>query len=39
LRWERADRPADFAPTSSPEAVAQIARWLEQAGTEPAGAR
>jgi len=39
LRWEHADRAADFAPTSSPEAVAQIAGWLEQAGTAPAGAR
>jgi mono/diheme cytochrome c family protein len=38
LRWERVDRAADFAPTSSPESLAQIARWLDEAGTEPAGA-
>jgi cytochrome d ubiquinol oxidase subunit I len=38
LRWERDDRPAGFAPSSSPEALAQIARWLDEAGTEPAGA-
>jgi cytochrome bd ubiquinol oxidase subunit I len=37
LRWERADRPAGFAATTSPEAVRQVARWLDEAGTEPAG--
>lgn len=38
LRWERDGRPAAFAATSSPEALAQIARWLDEAGTEPMGA-
>ena len=38
LRWEHGARAASFAPTSSPETLAQIARWLDEAGTEPAGA-
>jgi len=41
LRWEHAGRPATFAETvsaASPETLAQIARWLDEAGTEPAGA-
>jgi hypothetical protein len=38
LRWERDGRPAGFLASSSPEAVAQIARWLDEAGTAPAGA-
>jgi cytochrome bd-type quinol oxidase subunit 1 len=38
LRWEHAERPAGFAPTSSPEHVAEIARWLDEAGTAPADA-
>lgn len=38
LRWERAGRPADFAATSSPAALAQVARWLDEAGSEPMGA-
>jgi cytochrome d ubiquinol oxidase subunit I len=37
LRWERSDRPAGFAPTTSPDALAQIARWLDEVGIEPAG--
>jgi cytochrome bd ubiquinol oxidase subunit I len=38
LRWERDDRPAQLAPPASPETLAQIARWLDEAGTQPAGA-
>ncbi len=38
LRWEHAGRAAAFTPTSSPEALAQIARWLDEVGTEPTGA-
>ena len=38
LRWEHAGRPAAFAaPAASPEVLAQIARWLDEAGTAPAG--
>jgi len=38
LRWERDGRPATpaAAPASS-ETLAQIARWLDEAGTAPAG--
>src|SRR6185503_8814935 len=32
LRWEHAERPAAFAPTTSAETLAQIARWLDEAG-------
>lgn len=38
LRWEHGARAASFAPTSSPESLAEIARWLDEVGTEPAGA-
>ncbi len=38
LRWEHAERPAAFPATTSPETLAQIARWLDEAGTQPAGA-
>jgi cytochrome bd-type quinol oxidase subunit 1 len=38
LRWEHADRPAGFAPTTTPADLAQIARWLDEAGTQPMGA-
>jgi mono/diheme cytochrome c family protein len=38
LRWEHKGRAASFAPTSSPEALAQIARWLDEAGTQASGA-
>jgi hypothetical protein len=38
LRWEHGGRAAGFTPTSSPDALAQIARWLDEAGTEPTGA-
>ncbi len=41
LRHEQDDhgeRPAPFAPSASPETLAQIARWLDEAGTGPAGA-
>lgn len=38
LRWERDGRPAvAAAPPTSPEILAQIARWLDEAGTSPAG--
>jgi cytochrome bd ubiquinol oxidase subunit I len=38
LRWERDGRPAPpAAATASPEILAQIARWLDEAGTAPAG--
>ena len=38
LRWERDGRPATPAAASaSPEILAQIARWLDEAGTAPAG--
>jgi hypothetical protein len=38
LRWEHGARPAAFFPTTTPHALAQIARWLDEAGTEPTGA-
>jgi mono/diheme cytochrome c family protein len=38
LRWEHGERSAAFAATASPETLAQIARWLDEVGTEPAGA-
>ncbi|MBC7978884.1 MAG: cytochrome c [Myxococcales bacterium] len=38
LRWEHGGRAVTFTPTSSPEALAQIARWLDEVGTEPTGA-
>jgi predicted nucleic acid-binding Zn-ribbon protein len=41
LRWEHGERsgqPAALASSASPETLAQIARWLDEAGTEPAGA-
>ena len=38
LRWERDDRPAGFAATTGPDSLAQIARWLDEAGIAPAGA-
>lgn len=42
LRWEHGERPASFAPgasdTGSPDTLAQIARWLDEVGTAPAGA-
>ena len=38
LRWEHAGHPAGFVPTTSAAHVAEIARWLDEAGTEPAGA-
>ena len=38
LRWERDGRPATpAAALASPEILAQIARWLDEAGTAPAG--
>ena len=39
LRWEHGERaaPAAAAPASA-DTLAQIARWLDEAGTEPAGA-
>jgi mono/diheme cytochrome c family protein len=37
LRWERDGRPATPAAPASPEILAQIARWLDEAGTAPAG--
>jgi cytochrome bd ubiquinol oxidase subunit I len=38
LRWERDDRPAGFTATTRAESLAAIARWLDEAGTAPAGA-
>jgi cytochrome d ubiquinol oxidase subunit I len=38
LRWEHVDRPPGFVASSSPAALAQIAHWLDEAGTQPAGA-
>jgi len=38
LRWERGERLTGFAASSSSDTLAQIARWLDEAGTEPAGA-
>jgi cytochrome bd-type quinol oxidase subunit 1/mono/diheme cytochrome c family protein len=38
LRWEHGERPPAFAATASPATLAQIARWLDEVGTEPAGA-
>jgi cytochrome bd-type quinol oxidase subunit 1 len=37
-RDEHGEQPAAFAASASPETLAQIARWLDEAGTEPAGA-
>jgi hypothetical protein len=39
LRWERDGRPTRIAAMApDPDTLAQIARWLDEAGTEPAGA-
>jgi len=38
LRWEHGERPATFASNTSPETLAQIGRWFDEAGTQPAGA-
>jgi len=38
LRWEHGERPSAFASNTSPEILAQIARWLDEVGTQPAGA-
>jgi cytochrome bd ubiquinol oxidase subunit I len=39
LRWEHGGRSAGFAlaASASPETLAQIARWLDEAGTAPMG--
>jgi len=42
LRWEHGERAAPAAAAAaaaaSADTLAQIARWLEEVGTEPAGA-
>lgn len=38
VRWETAGRPSTWPESASPEVVADIARWLEEAGTGPASA-
>jgi hypothetical protein len=41
LRWEHAGRSAvapSLSAAASPETLAQIARWLDEAGTAPSGA-
>ena len=39
LRWEHGERPAGVCRAARrPRRLAQIARWLDEAGTEPAGA-
>jgi cytochrome bd ubiquinol oxidase subunit I len=38
LRWERGDADAELARETPPETLAQIARWLDEVGTAPAGA-
>jgi hypothetical protein len=42
LRWERGEQPPGFAPSTSSstssDPLAQIARWLDEVGTAPAGA-
>jgi cytochrome d ubiquinol oxidase subunit I len=38
LRWEHGGRSAAFDASSSPEALVQIARWLDEVGIAPAGA-
>jgi cytochrome d ubiquinol oxidase subunit I len=35
LRWEAAGRPAEWPENHDAAARAQVARWLEEAGTEP----
>ena len=38
LRWERDGRPATRAAVApGADTLAQIARWLDEAGTAPAG--
>lgn len=36
LRWELAGAPARWPTTDDPDVRAQIARWLDEAGTDPA---
>lgn len=39
IRWESAGRPASWQlPSDSADALAQIARWMDEAGTRPADA-
>ena len=38
LRWELADSPRAWAASAEPVDLAQIQRWLDEAGTKPAGA-
>jgi cytochrome bd ubiquinol oxidase subunit I len=38
LRWERAGAPAAWPDHADPVVLAQIARWLDEAGTTPAAA-
>ena len=37
LRWETAGTPASWPTSEDPATLAQIAAWLEQVGTAPAG--
>jgi mono/diheme cytochrome c family protein len=36
IRWERANRPAHWSESSDPATLAEIARWLDEAGTASA---
>jgi len=33
IRWEHAERPASWAASADPDTLAQIARWLDEAGS------
>lgn len=39
IRWEHAGAPPVWPESSDPSALAQIGRWLDEAGTAPAGER
>jgi len=39
LRWTSAGRPDDWSDSSDPQVIAQIQRWLDEAGVLPADAK
>jgi hypothetical protein len=39
VRWDIAGRSASWPASEAPETLAQIARWLDEAGLRPGGAR
>ena len=37
IKWDRAGKPTQWPETQDPATLAEIARWLDEAGTAPAG--